>query len=289
MKVTYECLPCLVRQSTEAAKMVTEDVALQQKIIKHTLQEVGKLDFSETAPYLGRIIHKYIKEISNNPDPYKELKTKYNDVAFQICEDLKLSELVENSNHPLDTACRLAMAGNIIDFSVSILVEEEQIRDTIEKCFKANIHGSSADELFDAVNKAHKILYLADNSGEIVFDKFLINELPKEKITYVVKGEPVVNDATMEDAVAVGMVDLVRVIDNGSDAQGTIFDLCSDDFKKEFEEADLIISKGQANFETLSDVKNKEFFFLLKAKCKSVASNIECIHGDLVMKKVCIN
>ncbi|MCM1989380.1 damage-control phosphatase ARMT1 family protein [Oceanirhabdus seepicola] len=286
MKVTYECLTCLVRQSTEAARMVTEDIELQQKIIKHTLQEVGKLDFSETAPYLGSIIHKYIKEISNNPDPYKELKAKYNDVAFQICEDLKLSELVKSSDFPLDTACRLAMAGNIIDFSVSILVEEEQVRETIEKCFKANIHGSTADELLDAANKANKILYLADNSGEIVFDKFLINELPKEKITYVVKGEPVVNDATMDDAVSVGMIDLVRVIDNGSDAQGTIFDLCSDEFKNEFEEADLIISKGQANYETLSDVQNKEMFFLLKAKCKSVANNIECIQGDLVMKRV---
>lgn len=286
MKVTYECLPCLIRQSTEAARMVTNDVNLQQKIIKKILQEVSKLDFSETAPYLGRIIHKYIKEASNITDPYKKLKVKYNKVAEQICIDLNLYNLIHNSKSSIDTACRLAIAGNIIDFSVSGVLDELEVRDTIEDCLETNIKGNSIEEFKDAVNNAHKILFLADNSGEIVLDKLLINELPKEKITYVVKGEPIVNDATMEDAVDVGMTDLVRVIDNGSDAQGTIFDLCSDEFKKEFQEADLIISKGQANYETLSDIKNKKIFFLLKAKCKQVAKNLECSQGDLVLKKL---
>lgn len=286
MKIAFECLPCLIRQSIEAARMVTDDTAMQQDIIKNSLEEVCKLNFSETAPYFARIVHRYIKEVSSNPDPYKSLKVKYNQVATQLCEDFNLPDLIRNSKSPVDTACRLSIAGNIIDFGVSALIEEEEVRASIEECIETKIEDNMTTELLEAVHRANKILFIADNSGEIVFDKLLINELPKEKITYVVKGEPIVNDATMEDAVEVGMVDLVRVIDNGSDAQGTILDLCSDEFKKEFEEADLIIAKGQANYETLSELEYKEIFFLLKAKCKSIADNLQCSQGDLVIKRV---
>lgn len=285
MKIAYECLPCLVRQSIEAARMVTDDITMQQNIIKNTLKEVSQLNFSETAPYFGRLVHKYIKDVSGNSDPFKDLKIKYNKVAAQLCEDFNLTEIIKNSKSPVDTACRLAIAGNIIDFSISTLVDESEVKASIEECLETEIMNNMTTELLEAIHRANKILYIADNSGEIVFDKLLINELPREKITYVVKGEPIVNDATMEDAVEVGMVDLVRVIDNGSDAQGTILDLCSDEFKKEFEDADLIIAKGQANYETLTELEYKEIFFLLKAKCTSIADHLECSKGDLVIKR----
>jgi uncharacterized protein with ATP-grasp and redox domains len=286
MKIAFECVPCLIRQSIEAARMVTDDIAMQQDIIKKSLKEVSQLNFSETAPYFARIVHRYIKEVSGNDDPYKSLKVKYNEVAAQICHDFNLHDLIKNSRSPVDTACRLSIAGNIIDFGVSALIEEEEVRASIEECVKTEIEHNMTPELVEAVHRASKILFIADNSGEIVFDKLLINELPKEKITYVVKGEPIVNDATMEDAVEVGMIDLVRVIDNGSDAQGTILALCSGEFKKEFDEADLIIAKGQANYETLSELTSKEIFFLLKAKCPSIAEDLQCLQGDLVIKRI---
>ncbi len=285
MKIAYECLPCLIRQSVESARMVTDDIAMQQSIIKNTLKEVSKLNFTETAPYFGRLIHSYIKDVSSNPDPYKELKVKYNEVAIELCREFDLPNLIRSSKSPVDTACRLAIAGNIIDFSVSALLDEDNVRATIEKCVSEEIENSMTSELIEAVHRSNKILFIADNSGEIVFDKLLINELPKEKITYVVKGEPIVNDATMEDAIEVGMTDLVRVIDNGSDAQGTILNLCSDEFRKEFDEADLIIAKGQANYETLTELEYKEIFFLLKAKCQSIADDLNCSLGDLVIKR----
>lgn len=285
MKIAYECLPCLIRESIESARRITDDTAMQQSIIKNTMKEVSKLNFSETAPYFGRIIHRYIKEISGNPDPYKDLKAKYNHVATEICKDFNLSDLINNSTSPIDTACRLSIAGNVIDFSVSPQLDEDKVRASIEECINNEMENGMTTELIEAVHRANKILFIADNSGEIVFDKLLINELPKEKITYVVKGEPIVNDATMEDAIEVGMTDLVRVIDNGSDAQGTIMDLCSDEFKKEFDEADLIIAKGQANYETLTELEYKEIFFLLKAKCQSIADDLNCSLGDLVIKR----
>lgn len=286
MKLYYECLPCLIRQSVDTAKMVTDDTTIQQNIIKYALHKVSQLDFSETAAYLSRMIHKYVKEVTNNNDPYKHLKTQFNKDAELIRTELQLDRLIRDSKSPLDTACRCAIAGNIIDFVASSSIDKHKVRTTLQECLEVQIKGNSTEELWNSVNRATKILYLSDNAGEIVFDKLLINQLPKEKITYVVKGEPIVNDATMEDAIEVGMTDLVRVIDNGSDAQGTIMDLCSEEFKKEFQGADLIISKGQANYETLSNIQNKEIYFLLKAKCHSIAKDLNCLYGDLVIKRV---
>jgi len=170
-----------------------------------------------------------------------------------------------------------------MDFSVGLKLESSDILKSVEDSVKHQIFGTGSTALKEAVEKAKKIMFIADNSGEIIFDKFLLQQLPMDKVTYVVKGGPIVNDATMEDAISTGVSDLVRVIDNGHCAQGTLLEACSEEFIKEFKEADLIISKGQANYETLSDVKDKKIFYLLRAKCKSVADAIGCKQMDYVL------
>ncbi len=283
MKLTYECLTCMTKQIIKAATMSTNDTTIQEKIMKKLFKEFSEITFEESAPYLGRLINKRINEELNIIDPYEKIKEDCNALANEICNELKLEQIINNSNSPIDTACRLAIAGNIIDFSAHDNISDEQIKKIISNCLHETIYGSTGQELMKQADKSKKILYLADNSGEIVFDKLLINKLPKKKITYVVKKEPIVNDATMKDAIDVKMTDLVRVIDNGSDAQGTIFSLCSKEFIKEFEEADLIICKGQANYETLSDIKDKKVFYLFKAKCAPVANFAKCKVDSLVM------
>jgi len=129
---------------------------------------------------------------------------------------------------------------------------------------------------------AKSILYLADNAGEIVFDRLLIEQLPRERVTVAVRGAPILNDVTWVDATTVGVDTLVKVIDNGSDAPGTVLADCSDAFQKQFAEADLIISKGQGNFETLSD-SPENIFFLFKAKCPVVADQVGCPVGTQVL------
>lgn len=283
MKVCYECLPCIVRQATEASKLVTSDEKIQKEIIKESILELGKLDFSETSPYLGRTVHKLVKEKTGIPDPYKELKERYNNVAMSIRDELKLGDVIEKSKNPFDTACRLSIAGNIIDFSVKIVVDESEVRESINQCLEAELFNGTTDDLRKAVMNSEKILFIADNAGEIVFDKMFIELLPKEKVTYVVKGGPIVNDATMEDAEAVNMSSVAKVVHNGADYQGTILSECSEEFKELFNDADLIISKGQANYETLSEIEDKKIFFLLKAKCRSIAEHIGCKHGEFVV------
>ena len=133
-----------------------------------------------------------------------------------------------------------------------------------------------------AVSRANNILYLGDNAGEIVFDRLLIEQLPCEKITFVVKGGPILNDALMEDAQIVGLTDVVDVIDNGSDAPGTILESCSEAFRLRFDESDLVIAKGQGNYETLSDV-DKNIFFLVTPKCSVLARHLGREIGSLVL------
>jgi uncharacterized protein with ATP-grasp and redox domains len=136
----------------------------------------------------------------------------------------------------------------------------------------------------NAVSQAERILYLTDNAGEIVLDRLLIEQLPTEQVTVAVKGAPVINDATMEDALLAGLPRIVEVIDNGSDAPGTILEACSQAFRERFEDADLIVSKGQGNYETLSD-SDKNIFFILKAKCPVIAKDLGCEVGAMILRR----
>ncbi len=185
MKLTYECIICMTKQIIKSSTMSTNDKDLQEKIIKKLFKQFNEINLEESAPYLGRIINKSINEELNIIDPYEKIKEDCNILAEDICKELHLEQLVKDSVSPIDTACRLAIAGNIIDFSAHDNISDEQIKNTIKNCLNEEIYGSTAQELLNYANESKKILFLADNSGEIVFDKLLINELPKEKITYM--------------------------------------------------------------------------------------------------------
>lgn len=283
MKIARECIYCLARQAVEIAEEATKDIAMQEEIIKRSLKELAEMDFSETSPEIAYKMHQHSKNITGIADPYVTLKEQYNEVAKEIYDRIIEEKWLENAEDPFDMACRLAIAGNIIDFSVGLSLKPEDIIKSVEDSINHNIFGTGTKALRQAVEKAENIMYIADNAGEIIFDKFLLSSLPLDKVTYVVKGGPIVNDATLEDAIKTGVSDLVRVIDNGHCAQGTILKDCSDTFRVEFSKADLVISKGQANFETLSDINDKNVFYLLRAKCSSVAYAIGCNRMDYVL------
>ena len=241
------------------------------------------MDFKETAPEVAFRMHQHAKKITGIDDPYIRLKDQYNEVAENIYNKIKEEQWLEQAEDKFDMACRLAIAGNIIDFSVGLTAETVDVLKSVEDSLKKDLFGTGSAALKEMAEKATSILYLADNVGEIIFDKFLLECLPKHTTTYVVKGGPIVNDATMKDAIHTGVVDLVKVIDNGYAAQGTILPMCSAEFKEAFYHANLVISKGQANFETLSDIKNKTIFYLLRAKCNSIANYIGCEKMDYVL------
>lgn len=283
MKISRECISCLARQAVEIAEEATSSVTMQEEIIKRSLQELGKMDFNETAPEIAFRMHQHAKKITDINDPYKRLKEQYNEIAKEIYDRIIDEKWLDKAEDSFDMACRLAIAGNIIDFSVGLNLGPSDIVKSVEDSMKHDIFGVGSAALKKAVKESENILYIADNAGEIIFDKFLLENLPRHKVTYVVKGGPIVNDATMEDAISTGVTNLVKVIDNGHSAQGTILKDCSSSFKEAFSKADLIISKGQANFETLNGIRDKNIFYLLRAKCSSVAFAIGCKQMDYVL------
>lgn len=283
MKISRECIHCLARQAVEIAEEATGDSAVQEEIIRSSLKELADMDFNETAPEIAFRMHRHARNITGIADPYARLKEQYNRIAQDIYDRITAEKWLDKAEDRFDMACRLAIAGNIIDFSVGLKLDHSDVVKSVEDSVRKDIFGVGTAALREAAGKAEHIMYIADNSGEIIFDKFLLEELPKDRVTYVVKGGPIVNDATMEDAISTGVAAMVRVIDNGHAAQGTIVKACSAAFMSEFEKADLVISKGQANFETLSDIKEKNIFYLLRAKCSSVASAIGCRQMDYVL------
>ncbi len=238
------------------------------------------MDFHDTPPVMGQRIHRLIRRLVADDDPYRGIKARFNEMALALYPELK--KRLDEASDPLETAVRLAIAGNVIDFGSNYDLEDSHVGEAIEGSLVAPLSRSAVEDLRESADRATSILYLGDNAGEIVFDRLLIELLPYQKITYVVRGSPVINDATMSDALATGMTDLVEVIDNGSDAPGTILEDCSAAFRRRFQSADLVIAKGQGNYETLSEA-DKRIRFLLKVKCPVIARDIGCDADSLVV------
>ncbi|MFC1755520.1 DUF89 domain-containing protein [Thermoproteota archaeon] len=288
MKTYLDCIPCFFEMALQGSRIANTDEKTQKLILDQIAEVIPTLSLESTPPEMGRIINRIICKATHKNDAYYEIKQKSNKIALAIYHHLKMK--VAHSKDRLLIAVKLAIAGNIIDYGVNadldldlelnkILKQEESMLEKEDKCF------FDFTRFRSKIIKAIHILYLGDNAGEIVFDKLLIEEIksanPKATITFAVRGKPVINDALIEDALFCGLDKLAKVISSGSDAPGTILSLCTDDFLKEFTIADLIISKGQGNFEGLSNVSDRPIFFLLIAKCPVIAKDIGCELGGV--------
>ncbi len=281
MKTSLDCIPCLLRQTLEAARLVSTDTTMHEQVLRSVLFWTGEMDLSQSPPAMAQRIHRRLREVSGVDDPYREAKNRWNHLAMELLPALK--DQIESSNDPLLMAARLAITGNIIDMGISANLTESNVRQAVEQAMIAPFFGE--EDLFrEAVARAKSILYLADNAGEIAFDRLLIEQLSPERVTLVVRGAPVINDATLIDARAVGLDKIVEVIDNGSDAPGTILDDCHQEFRHRFATSDMIIAKGQGNFETLSNEPGN-LFFLFKVKCPLTAVHVNRPLGMQMLMK----
>ncbi|MBN1621025.1 MAG: DUF89 family protein [Endomicrobiales bacterium] len=291
MKTYLECIPCFFNQAIEAGKITGASRKTQKLIVNEVAKALTKFPLSSTPPEMGRIVYSIVRKISKNKDPYAKLKIKSNILALKIYKQLK--NRVMHSKDRLLTAIELAIAGNIIDYGVkgtldlekelSLILNEEN--KTIKKESKKYFNISSFKK---ALKKAKNILYVGDNAGEIVFDRVLIEEIkkiyPDKEIIYAVRGNPIINDVLFKDAVMCKIDKYARIISTGLDAPGVILHLCSDNFKKSFRNAGLIISKGQGNFESLTQVKGI-IFYLFMVKCNTVANHLGCNIRDIILLK----
>ena len=257
MRTYLDCIPCFLRQSLDAARRVTEDPDIHEQILRGVLQLTTELNLNMPPPWVGQAIHRRLRELTGVDDPFRGAKSRFNQLAMEMLPELRAE--VKQAPDPMVAATKLAIAANIIDLGAKSSVTEEQAVAALRAACHDCVYGDWT-AFHEAVADAKTILYLADNAGEIVIDRLLIEELGPERVTLVVRGRPVINDATISDAREVGLHELVDVIDNGSDAPGTILEDCSADFQERFLSSDLIIAKGQGNFETLSDTTGNIFF-----------------------------
>ena len=282
MRTYFDCIPCFLRQALDSVRLITQDEAVQQEVLRKTLRAASEMNFSDPPPAMGRRVHRIIRACTGNTDPYAAVKARSTEFALELLPEME--QRVRESKTPLSTALKLSIAGNIIDFGVKGDVGHDEVKRSMEKAFHAGLDIATVAEFQSAFQRAERILFLADNAGEVVFDRPLLKLLPMERIMYVVRGAPVINDATLADAQAAGIHELVEVMDNGSDAPGTLLSSCGRSFLDIYQKADLVIAKGQGNYETLSG-ENKQIFFLLQAKCPIISRSLGCPQGTFVFRK----
>jgi uncharacterized protein with ATP-grasp and redox domains len=280
MRTHIDCLPCFLKQTVIALKQYAGSEESHRDVFRDVLGVMVDTDMSKPPAYTTTFIHRAIRN-RLGCDPFLKIKREFNAVALHLYPDLK--EIVMNSDNPVWTASRLAIAGNIIDFGIFTSVDIEK---SVRQSLRAEIAVDDYREFRRDLDSVDHILYLLDNAGEIVFDKLLIEALMAEdkKVTAVVKGSPVLNDVTREDAVQTGLDKLCNVIDNGSDCIGTILPWTDSGFQEVFEQAKLVISKGQGNFETLQKTKTRTYF-LFQSKCDVVSKVLGLSPCSMLFKR----
>ena len=274
MKTYLGCEPCILKQLINTLKISGCNNKISKKMISRVIKSLENIDYDRTPAANSGIVYTIFREVTGIKDPYYDLKRKYNRMALDIYPELE--RIVNSAEDRLYTAAKIAIAGNIIDFGIDIKIANTlNLRKIVEDISKMTPALDDYDKFRESLKDSTNILYIADNAGEIVFDKTFIKELVRlnKKVVLAVKSEPIINDAMMEDAVEADFDNLARVIETGNGCIGINMDESSDEFLEEFKRADLIIAKGHGNFETLNET-DANIFFLLRAKCENVAQEL---------------
>lgn len=274
MKTYLECVPCIIKQITNTLKISSCSDKISRKVIFRVLKKLENIDYNLSPAANSDIAYIVFREVTGIKDPYYDLKRRYNRLALKIYPELE--KVVDSAEDRLYTAVKIAVSGNVIDFGIDIKKANTiDLNKIIGDLSKMTLAIDSYNRFKESLENSTNILYIADNAGEIVFDKIFIKELVKlnKKVVLTVKSDPIINDATMEDAVEANFYSLARVIETGNGCIGINMNDSSDTFLEEFQKADLIIGKGHGNFETL-DETDANIFFLLRAKCENVAKEL---------------
>lgn len=284
MKIHDKCLPCVVNQVVKVANITGVDN--KEKLLREVFVYLSKIDFDATIPEIIGETFGMIKKHTNNPDPYKETRNYYNTLFLKLLPEFE--KKVEQAENSFQLAVRYAIVGNIIDFNPIHNTLLEDIFDLFEKMEQLELAIDDSKMLEEDILNSKTLLYLSDNCGEICMDKILIKKIkelnPNTKILFGVRGKPVVNDSIAEDAYTVGIDEYAEVIDNGDGSLGTVLNRTSLEFKEAYKKADIIIAKGQANYECLSEEK-KKIYFMLMTKCDAIANDIGAPEKKMICMK----
>lgn len=259
----------------------------QEELMRELLEYISQADYQLSNPAIMEGSYEIMTKYINNKDPYKEIKEFYNTRLLSMYSELK--EMISKSNNPFDTALSMAIIGNLIDFNATHTFSLEILKKTLMNTQNVDLQIDDSKLLYSDLFKAKSLLYIGDNCGEIVLDKLLIEEIHKDfpdlKIYYGVRGKPIVNDVTIKDASMIGMQEICEVIDNGNGALGTVLPLCSEEFKEVFAGVDVVLSKGQGNFESLYEEERSNIYFNFMVKCPTMAKIVGVKELSIVCMK----
>lgn len=278
MEIFLDCLPCVLRQVLEASRMATDEPEIQAKIMEKSVMILADYKSYRCSPDIVKDMHQVVKRLTGVSDPYKTIKERDINAAKKVEPFFK--HYLEQKQNELYWALKIAATGNIID---SAIYSDINIESSIEIELAKEFSICDISALEEILKTAKSILIIGDNAGETVFDRVLIEYLAGYKITYAVRSEPIINDATLQDAYDSGLNDYADIITTGCGAPGAVLSQCSEEFLSAFSSADIVISKGQGNFEALSDCR-RPLFFLLKAKCTMIAARLNVNLNDYVFK-----
>lgn len=278
MKTYLDCIPCFMQQALRAGRIATSDKEKIKQILDKVGEMVKTVSMQATPAETGMMVYQIVREVTDVYDPFYNIKQQHIKETNSIYPALE--DIVVNSEDRLLTAIKIAIAGNIIDLGVN---KEFNILTDVQKILKQDFAILDYEAFAMQLKKAKNILYIGDNAGESVFDKILIKELRKP-VKYAVRSIPIINDVTMEDAIASGLDAVAELIDSGCKSPGVLLHHSTEEFLELFNTSDLVISKGQGNFEGLSDC-NRQVFFLLKAKCSIISNHLHIEEGAIILKE----
>ena len=286
MKISYECGPCFLRQAREAMDLSTDEESLKMEIMEDIFKFLSnnfKLDTNSNST--GSAMHKMIKEKTGCRDPYRKEKIEGNEIALKYLPDVK--KILDEDNS-LENYVKIAIIGNILDFGAFTL--DDDIESVIKTALEKDLAVKDIEEFENSLKNHDEVLYLVDNTGEIVFDKLLLAKIKEYglDITIAVKSEPILNDACMEEALDAGLNEYGELVEIGCGTVGYVDSEISDEFREIFESHDFVISKGMGNYEGLTeiDLSDKDIYFLLCAKCNTISRDIGVnLHDMLLFKK----
>ena len=285
MLIDEACVSCIINQSVKVSDAIRADENLQHKLTS-SVEELSK-EFSrlETPPEIASYVYEKMAQIADKQDLYDEVKALSTQKALSFTP--LLEEKLRTTKTPLLTATKIAVAGNVIDLAAAV---EFDLEEELGKIFETDFAHNDFDAMKRELEKAKNVVVLGDNVGEHIFDYMFIETLQKlyknKNYSYFVRGNPIINDVTLKEAKEAGFEELCTLVDSGVNTPGFAYGRANENAKEIFDKADLVISKGMGNYESLTPSHRKNICFLLKVKCNVVADSLGKNIGDIICKFV---
>jgi uncharacterized protein with ATP-grasp and redox domains len=283
MTIQQECIGCINSQSERVCEAIHADKTLRLKITDYVKTALQNADFTLSPPVIAAPLYEEMARLANTDDLYEKQKNHATEQAKSYLPFLQ--ETIDQSDDPFIATLKTAVVGNVIDLAAEVSFD---LHDAIMSVFKTPFAYDDAETLRHTLCNAKQVLYIADNAGEHVFDALAISYLqklyPSTLFTYMVRGNPIINDVTMKEAKEAEIEKICSLMNSGVPTPGFVYELASCEAQSLFDSADLIIAKGMGNYECMTPLRRSNICFLLKVKCSVVATSLARNIGDIICK-----